>query len=374
MKIYEVGGAVRDRLLGLPVQDRDFVVVGATPQQMIDLGYKPVGADFPVFLHPETHEEYALARTERKSGHGYQGFTFYTDPSVTLEDDLRRRDLSINAIARDPATGELTDPFGGRADLEARKLRHVSEAFGEDPVRILRVARFAARFAAQGFTVAEETMNLMQHMVAEGEVSHLVAERVWQELARGVMEQAPLVMLETLERCGARAVLLPEWKDICPPGSPAAGALVRAAREGRALPVRFSALAHSLSEIALAALCERLRVPAECRDLARLTVVHHPTIDRVAALPAKELLELLLAVDVRRRAERFEDLLVLCEIIHQPAGTGASYAPGVLLRRAARALQNVDEQSIARQADFHPDMIFAARLAAIANLLSKEKT
>ena len=216
MQIYQVGGAVRDGLLGLPVQDRDWVVVGATPEQMAALGFAPVGRDFPVFLHPDTHEEYALARTERKSGRGYRGFTVQASPEVTLEQDLARRDLTINAIAAAPewapsgaacAQG-LIDPFGGQRDLRARVLRHVSPAFREDPVRILRVARFAARF--HDFTIAPETLALMRAMVAEGEAAHLVPERVWQELARGLMEKHPERMFAVLRECGALAVILPE--------------------------------------------------------------------------------------------------------------------------------------------------------------------
>ena len=207
MKTYLVGGAVRDRLLGRPVGDRDWVVVGSTPEAMRAAGFQPVGQDFPVFLHPQTHEEYALARTERKSGHGYHGFTFHTSPEVTLEEDLARRDLTINAMAEGP-DGEVIDPCGGQADLQARVLRHVSPAFAEDPVRILRLARFAARF--DDFTVAPETLALMRHMVDTGEVDHLVAERVWQELSRGLMEAHPSRMFEVLRACGALQRLLPE--------------------------------------------------------------------------------------------------------------------------------------------------------------------
>src|SRR3989344_3610887 len=206
MKIYLVGGAVRDKLLGLPVKDRDYVVVGATPEQMTAQGFKPVGADFPVFLHPQTKEEYALARTERKSGRGYKGFTVYAAPDVTLEDDLKRRDLTIHAMAEDES-GKLVDPFHGAADLRAGILRHVSPAFGEDPVRILRAARFAARF---GFAIAPETLQMMRDMVSSGEVDALVAERVWQELARGLMEKKPSRFFETLRSCGALAKILPE--------------------------------------------------------------------------------------------------------------------------------------------------------------------
>ncbi len=373
MKIYEVGGAVRDRLLGVPVQDLDYVVVGATPQQMIALGYRPVGADFPVFLHPDTHQEYALARTERKAGHGYHGFTFYTDASVTLEEDLRRRDLTINAIARDPDSGEFIDPFGGRADLEQGLLRHVSDAFGEDPVRILRVARFAARLAERGFRVADETMALMRRMVADGEVAHLVAERVWQELARGLMETTPMRMFEVLQACGAMPVLLPELTGLLAGGSPQATALQRAAARLSPLPIRFGAATFTLSSAQLASLCERLRVPADCRDLAALAVAHRASIDRAADLDARDALDLLQSLDVRRRPERFADLLDLCEIIHAVAPEQASYAPREQLQRLAAGLREVDERAISRQAGFHPGMIQAARLAKIETLLIKEK-
>ena len=227
MKVYKVGGAVRDELLGLPVKDRDHVVVGATPEEMERLGYRPVGRDFPVFLHPRTQEEYALARTERKTGRGYKGFTVYTTPDVTLEDDLARRDLTINAIAKDESTGDLIDPFNGAADLKAGVLRHVSPAFAEDPVRILRVARFAARF---GFRIAPETFELMRRMVADGEADALVPERVWQEFAKGLLEPAPRRMFDALAACGALERVLPEWRRL--DGPRALGALDRAAGLG----------------------------------------------------------------------------------------------------------------------------------------------
>ncbi|HWZ49617.1 MAG TPA: multifunctional CCA tRNA nucleotidyl transferase/2'3'-cyclic phosphodiesterase/2'nucleotidase/phosphatase, partial [Herbaspirillum sp.] len=277
MNIYTVGGAVRDSLLGLAVKDRDHVVVGATPDQMLALGFKPVGKDFPVFLHPETHEEYALARTERKTAPGYQGFTFHADADVTLEQDLARRDLTINAIAR-AADGSLTDPFGGRADLRARVFRHVSDAFVEDPVRILRVARFAARFTE--FTVAPQTAALMRAMAQAGEVDALVPERVWQELARGLMERQPSRMFHVLHDCGALSHILPEldalWASQETAGSAVPSAVSIAAsvdltaRMGYSLPIRFSVLGLGQGDsIGLTqALCMRLRVPNECRDLA----------------------------------------------------------------------------------------------------------
>ena len=313
MKIYTVGGAVRDELLGLAVADRDYVVVGATPEQMVALGYKPVGKDFPVFLHPQTHEEYALARTERKTARGYHGFAFHTEPDVTLEQDLARRDLTINAIARDEQ-GNLIDPFDGVRDLKARVLRHVSAAFTEDPVRILRLARFASRF---GFGVADETLRLMRDMVTNGEVDALVAERVWQEISRGLMEQKPSRMFDVLRDCGALARVLPEVDALygVPQRAehhPEIDTFVHvmmvvdfAASQDYALDVRFAALTHDLgkgttpraewprhtahearSVLLVSALCERLRVPAECRDLALVMAKHHGTIHRAARDPA----------------------------------------------------------------------------------------
>src|SRR6476660_2054061 len=250
MKAYIVGGAVRDELLGLPVKDRDWVVVGATPEEMLAKGFKPVGKDFPVFLHPRTHEEYALARTERKSGRGYKGFTVHASPEVTLEEDLRRRDLTINAMAK-AEDGTLIDPYGGKRDLEQHILRHVSEAFAEDPVRILRVARFAARF---GFDVAPETMALMKQMVASGEADYLVPERVWQEFAKGLMEAAPARMFAVLQECGLRPKLLPELG--------AVGTL-----QG-SLAQRFARLRWQAEPKDVEKLCDRLKVPSEPRELA----------------------------------------------------------------------------------------------------------
>jgi tRNA nucleotidyltransferase (CCA-adding enzyme) len=257
LKTYVVGGAVRDELLGLPVQDRDYVVVGATPDEMVSLGFKPVGKDFPVFLHPETHEEYALARTERKTARGYHGFEFYAAPDVTLEQDLARRDLTINAMARDE-DGNLIDPFNGAEDVSAGILRHVSPAFSEDPVRVLRLARFAARF---GFDIAAETDELMREMVANGEVDALVPERVWQELARGLMEKRPSRMLEILQECGALARIAPELAALLEErerAETALGALDAAAAAGAPLEVRFAALTKALDPFAVEKLSERL--------------------------------------------------------------------------------------------------------------------
>src|SRR5580765_981416 len=341
MESYMVGGAVRDQLQHLPVTDRDWVVVGATPEQMLALGFKPVGVDFPVFLHPETREEYALARTERKVAPGYRGFRFHAAPDVTLEDDLRRRDLTINAIAQ-AADGTLIDPCGGRRDLAAGLLRHVSPAFAEDPVRILRVARFAARFTT--FTVAPETLALMREMVAAGEVDALVPERVWQELARGLMEAQPSRMFEVLRACGALARLLPEvdrlWgvpqrADYHPEvdtGVHLMLVLDMAARLDASLAVRFACLGHDLGKgttpvdvlprhlghearsVALVReVCERLRVPVACRELAEVVAREHGNVHRSAEFGAAAVLRLIERCDAIRRPDRFADMLLACE-------------------------------------------------------------
>lgn len=340
MQIYIVGGAVRDELLGRACADRDYVVVGATPETMLAQGFRPVGKDFPVFLHPHSHEEYALARTERKSGHGYHGFTFHAAPDVTLEQDLARRDLTINAMAKGD-DGRLVDPFNGYRDLQAKILRHVGPAFAEDPVRILRIARFAARF--HDFTVAPETLQLMRQMVASGEVDHLVAERVWQELAKGLMEARPSRMIEVLRECGALARLLPEVNalfgvpqraDYHPEidtGIHTMMVIDQTARHGYALPVRFAALTHDLGKATTPAdilprhighegrsvhlieqLCSRLRVPNDCRDLALLVARDHGNIHRVDDLKPATILALLERSDALRRPERFQQMLEAC--------------------------------------------------------------
>ena len=345
MKIYQVGGAVRDALLGLPVHDRDWLVVGGTPEAMVAQGFTPVGRDFPVFLHPRTHEEYALARTERKSGHGYQGFTVYTSPDVTLEEDLARRDLTINAIAA-PAdwTGAeaVFDPYHGVADLHAKVLRHVTEAFAEDPVRILRVARFAARFT--DFSVAPETMALMQSMVQAGEVAHLVPERVWQEISRGLMEAQPERMFAVLRACGALAVLLPEldrlWgvpqrADYHPEvdtGLHTMLVLGQAVQQQAPLAVRWACLVHDLGKGTTPAdvlprhigheqrgaklvrqVGERWRVPKECTELAELVAAEHDNIHRSLDLSPAAVLRLLQRCDALRKPERFAQALWACE-------------------------------------------------------------
>ena len=373
MKIYAVGGAVRDELLGLPVSDRDYVVVGATPEDMERLGFKPVGKDFPVFLHPGTHEEYALARTERKVARGYKGFQIHAAPDVTLEQDLERRDLTINALARDE-DGRLIDPFGGAADLERGLLRHVSPAFVEDPVRILRVARFAARF---GFAVAPETLALMRSMVASGETDALVPERVWQEFSRGLMEGDPALMFAVLADAGLLAKLLPELGLAFERGRPANDAsrvLVRslecAAADRLSLAPRFALLAlRAPSPEAAGALSERFKAPGECRDLAVLVHRHAGTLERAPELPATGLLELLERCDAFRRPERFEELIAVSACAERGRrGWGQiPYAPRVVLARALRASSGVDAGAIASKAG-KADIatrIRAARIAAI---------
>ncbi len=366
MKVYAVGGSVRDALLGLPVQDRDFVVVGATPEEMVRHGFRPVGADFPVFLHPDTHEEYALARTERKTAPGYRGFTFHADPGVTLEQDLARRDLTINAMAR-AEDGTLVDPYGGAADLGAGVLRHVSEAFAEDPVRILRVARFAARF---GFAVAAETMALMRRMVEEGEADALVPERVWQELARGLAEPDPSRVLAVLRECGAMARVLPELDavyDRADVPERLAARLEHAAARGYGLPVRYAALVLDLDPEAADRLAGRVNAPGDCRDLARIAIrergiVADPPPD------AQDRLALLERVDAFRRPERLRGLLEVAEC-DALAPDPARFAPRQALLAALEAARAVDGGAVARE---HPDdvpgAVRRARLAAIAGL------
>ena len=366
MKTYAVGGSVRDELLGLPVQDRDWVVVGATPEEMAKLGFRPVGTDFPVFLHPESHEEYALARTERKTGPGYRGFAFHAAPEVTLEDDLRRRDLTINAMAR-AEDGTLVDPYGGKADLERGVLRHVSEAFAEDPVRILRVARFAARF---GFEVAPETMVLMRRMVDAGEADHLVPERVWQELARGLAEPRPARFVQVLEESGALARVLPEIASIAQEGHLA---LVRARLEAAAAfatPVRFAALTIGLTPEAVRHLCERVNAPGECRDLAELAARERAATEGAGGLAPEALLALLERTDAFRRPERLERLLQVCESDLCARGI-ARRVPRERLVRARAAALEIDAAAVAREHAGHvAAAIHAARAARIAERLA----
>ncbi len=398
IQVYAVGGAVRDRLLGRPVQDHDYVVVGATPEEMTALGFQPVGKDFPVFLHPETHDEYALARTERKTARGYKGFTVHAAPDVSLEEDLKRRDLTINAMA-ETEDGRIIDPYGGLADLESRLLRHVSDAFGEDPVRILRVARFAARFA--DFSVAPDTLALMRRMVADGEVDALVPERVWQELARGLMEANPSRMFRVLRDCGALARLLPEIDRLFgipqPPehhpevdtGDHIMQVVDEAARHGLSLPVRWAALLHDLGKgttpsehwpshhghegrgIALVrSVCERLRAPAECRDLALLVARDHGNVHRALELRPATVVELLERVDAFRRPERFEEFLAACAAdFHGREGyRQRPYPQADRLRGALAAARAVQAGIIAGQVEpaAIPGAIRAARIAAVA--------
>ena len=375
---YLVGGAVRDALLGLPVQDRDWVVVGTTPQAMLDAGFTAVGRDFPVFLHPHTHEEYALARTERKTAPGYRGFVVHAEPGVSLEEDLARRDLTINSIAAHAtSTGKnrlfdaknVVDPYGGRADIAQRVLRHVTPAFREDPVRILRLARFAARFT--DFSVAPETMALMQTMVAEGEVDHLVPERVWQELAKGLMEAQPSRMFDVLRSCGALARLLPELDRLWGvPQSPEHHpeidtgvhvmlVLDRAAQLGAPLAVRFACLGHDLGKGTtpadvlprhigheergarlLKSLCQRLRVPTDCAELADVVAREHGNIHRSGSLNAAAMLRLLERCDAIRKPARFRQALLACQCDAQ-GRLGLQDAPYPQSHRLSQALELV---------------------------------
>ncbi|WP_018412048.1 multifunctional CCA addition/repair protein [Methyloversatilis thermotolerans] len=377
MDVYRVGGSVRDELMGLPPGDRDWVVVGATPEDMVAGGYIPVGRDFPVFLHPVTHEEYALARTERKTAPGYRGFVFHADASVTLEQDLRRRDLTINAIAR-AEDGTLTDPYGGRADIAARLLRHVSDAFVEDPVRILRVARFAARF--HDFTVASETMGLMRDMVEAGEADALVAERVWQELSRGLMEARPSRMIEVLRASGALRAVLPEVDRLFgvpqPPqhhpeidtGLHLLQCLDWAAAHGASLATRWALVAHDLGkgttpqhewprhiahEVRSAKLArelaERLRVPVDIADIARLVAQEHTHVHRAAELRADTMVKLLERLDVMRKPGRLADILLACEADarSRPGRDEAGYPQAAIVQAAVEAIRSVDAGAIA---------------------------
>src|SRR6266851_2308748 len=397
MKIYRVGGAVRDELLGRPISDRDYVVVGATPEEMIAKGFRPVGRDFPVFLHPDSGDEYALARTERKSGRGYHGFTFHVAPDVTLDEDLGRRDLTINAMARD-AEGTLIDPYVGERDLSAGILRHVSPAFAEDPLRVLRVARFAARF---GFAVAPETEALMRSIAAGGEIATLVPERVWQELSRALMEPHPSRFFVVLRSCGALKLLLPEVDALFGVPQPVAHhpeldtgvhvlqALDFASAAGDVLPVRYAVLTHDLGKGETApadwprhiaheqksvrlveAMSDRLRAPADCRELAVLTARYHGTVHRASELRPATLLDLLLATDALRRPERLAWLLRACaaDALSRPGRSGESYAPARWLNLALAVVKAVDAGEIARDnpdPEHLPAKIREARIDAL---------
>jgi tRNA nucleotidyltransferase (CCA-adding enzyme) len=380
MKVYLVGGAVRDALMGFAGSDRDWVVVGGTPEALVAKGYQPVGKDFPVFLHPDTREEYALARTERKTARGYHGFAIHASPDVTLEEDLARRDLTINAIAQDEH-GQRTDPYGGERDIANKVLRHVTDAFREDPVRILRLARFAARFP--DFTVAPETMALMREMVAEGEVDALVSERVWQELSRGLMGTKPSRMLQVLRECGALQRLLPEVDQLY--GVPQRAeyhpeidtgihlemVLDASARMNAPLDVRFACLCHDLgkgstpadvlprhigheqrSEKLTRALCTRWRVPVECKELAELVAREHGNIHQSLGFGAEAILRLLVRCDALRRPERFLLALQACECDARGrlGKEDEAYAQGPRLALLLKAAQSVDSASVSAQA------------------------
>ncbi|KVP96455.1 hypothetical protein WJ97_11235 [Burkholderia ubonensis] len=380
MKTYIVGGAVRDILMGLKPADYDYVVVGGTPERMLELGYRQVGADFPVFLHPETGEEYALARTERKSGNGYKGFVVHASPDVTLEEDLGRRDLTINAMAVDE-TDHIVDPYNGQEDIRNKVLRHVrAEAFVEDPVRVLRLARFAARYT--DFMVAEETLALCYKMVAHGELNHLVAERVWHEIAKGLMERQPSRMFEVLRAVGALKVLLPELHRLFGVPQPAAHhpevdtfvhvmmVVDLAAERGESLEVRFAALMHDLGKGVtppelwpahhdhdeagvplVEALCKRLKVPSDCRDLAVAMSREHTRIHRSKELKATSMIHLFKRVDAFRRPERFESLLRACECDARGrlGFQDRAYPQADMLRAAFQAAQSVNGGEVAKQ-------------------------
>ncbi|MGY6553557.1 MAG: multifunctional CCA addition/repair protein [Wenzhouxiangella sp.] len=379
MAVYQVGGSVRDALLGQAAVDRDFVVVGASPEQLLQRGFRPVGRDFPVFLHPETHEEYALARTERKQGRGYRGFVFHAGPDVTLEQDLARRDLTINAIAL-AADGSLIDPYQGRLDLQQCRLRHVSEAFGEDPVRILRLARFATRF--DQFSIAEPTLALCRRMVADGEVDFLVPERVWQEMSRALMHTKPSRFIEVLREVGALQRILPELDALF--GVPQAAehhpeidagqhtllVLDRAAVLNAALPVRFAVLLHDLGKALtpradwpahhgherrglplIRAVCERLRVPTECRELALLVSEFHLQAHRALELRPASLVRLLEQLDAFRRPQRLSPFLQACEADYTGRSglSGRAYPQAERLRLAYQAASSVSAAALLKR-------------------------
>jgi len=378
MQVYKVGGAVRDRLLGLPVTDVDRVVVGATTEEMLAQGFRPVGADFPVFLHPKTGEEYALARTERKSGRGYGGFTFYASPEVTLEEDLIRRDLTINAMAEDDQLN-LTDPYHGQRDLEARILRHVSPAFAEDPLRVLRVARFAARYAGLGFTVADETMGLMRQLSESGELQALTAERSWKEISRALMEDRPQVFIQVLRDCGALKELMPEVDALFGVPQPEThhpeidtglhtlSVLEQSSLHKQPLTVRWACLLHDLGKgltpeeewprhIAhehtglklIKAVNERFKAPKDCQELALLVGQYHTHGHRALELKASTLLELLQSFDIYRRPQRFEEFIAACEMDARGRKglEQRSYPQADYLRGAAKAAREVAVQPL----------------------------
>jgi len=400
VKIYLVGGAVRDGLLRLPVKDKDWVVVGATPQEMLDAGYQQVGKDFPVFLHPKSREEYALARTERKSGQGYTGFTCYAAPDVTLEQDLLRRDLTINAIAQDEH-GEFIDPYNGRADIEKRLLRHVSPAFNEDPLRVLRVARFAARYAHLNFQIAPETQALMSAMAANGELEHLTPERVWKETENALTSRNPQVYFDVLRKCGALKVLFPEidalfgvpapekWHPEIDTGIHVLMTLAIAAQLSPDVDVRFATLCHDLGKgltpkefwprhhghgpagvKLVERLCQRMRVPNEIRDLAKLVAEYHDLIHTISILQPKTIIKLFDAIDAWRKPQRVEQVALTSEADAR-GRTGfeaTDYPQGRLLRAAWIAAQSVTNKEVIDDGFSGPairDELTRRRIAAV---------
>jgi tRNA nucleotidyltransferase (CCA-adding enzyme) len=409
VKIYLVGGAVRDQLLGLAIKDRDYLVVGSTPEQLLAQGYQSVGKDFPVFLHPKTKQEYALARTERKQGQGYTGFACYFAPDVTLEQDLLRRDLTINAMAQDEQTGEIFDPYGGQQDLQQRQLRHVSAAFIEDPLRVLRVARFYARFYPLGFTVAAETKGLLQQLVQQGELQHLTAERVWQETARALQEATPAAYFELLQEVGALEVLMPElaklWGIPNPPkwhpeidtGIHSLLVLSQAALLSDRLDVRFAALCHDIGKgetpvehwpshhghetlglPRINELCQRLRIPNDCKDLALLASEYHQLIHKALELRPVTLQKLFDGIDLWRKPERLELLLICCmaDLRGRTGFEQADYPQAEYLRTLATAARRVDIKSLVAQGHQGEAMrsaVAAARLQAMTLAMAEIK-
>lgn len=401
MKIYLVGGAVRDQLLGLTIKDRDYLVVGSSPEQLLAQGYQSVGKDFPVFLHPKTKQEYALARTERKQGQGYTGFACYFAPDVTLEQDLLRRDLTINAMAQDEQTGEIFDPYGGQQDIAQRLLRHVSAAFVEDPLRVLRLARFYARFYPLGFTVAPDTKLLLQQLVQQGELQHLTAERVWQETARALQEATPAAYFELLQEVGALEVLMPElaklWGIPNPPkwhpeidtGIHSMLVLSQAALLSDRLDVRFAALCHDIGKgetpvehwpshhghetlglPRINELCQRLRVPNDCKELALLASEYHQLIHKARELRPVTVQKLFDGIDLWRKPERLELLLTCCmaDLRGRTGFEQADYPQADYLRALAKAARSVDIKALVAQGHQGEAMrsaVAAARLAAI---------
>lgn len=355
MKIYLVGGAVRDSLLNQPVTERDWVVVGATVDDMLALNYRTVGKDFPVFLHPKTREEYALARTERKTGKGYRGFSFHASPDVTLEEDLKRRDLTINAIAQDE-DGQLTDPFDGQADLKQKMLRHVSPAFAEDPVRILRIARFAARFGE--FTIADETLDLMKTMVTNGEVDALVAERVYKELSRAIAQSYPERFFQTLDQCGALTVLFPQLDDL----TKTLEQLNAAAKLSEQPSVRLATVLGDLDQSIIIALCKRYAIPNDVQQLALLASKHQQTLTNIIQMTSEPILTLLQSIDSIRRPERMTEWLKVCRAL------GCTAEQQQRLLAASEVIANIDITEIIAKQTNGPEIQQAIQRARITAL------